>query len=50
MTTNIWKKENIMKEIDELICTIKDKLHKSILLSTNKKLAPLPQPKILVGG
>lgn len=44
------RKEDIMKEIDELIHLIMHKLKNSILLSTNKKLPPLPQPKLLVGG
>lgn len=38
-----------MKEIDGLIGVIKRKLHNSTLLSTNKNLNGIAQPKLLKG-
>lgn len=42
-------KKEVMREIDGLIGVIKRKLHNSTLLSTNRNLSGIAQPKLLKG-
>ncbi len=45
-----YSKEAIMNEIDDLLKNISRKLSKSMLISSNRRIQPIPQPASIIGG
>lgn len=46
----MYSKEAIMIEIDDLLKSIGKKLANSILISSNRRIQPIPQPASIIGG